>query len=75
MYVQSLLFDNKPDFYFVSCTLNAYWFVSCLVSPTAAIPASVGWEKETPHRAPGAKETAQPPTVSWSQFAEASMVL
>lgn len=28
MYVRSLLFDNKPDFYFVSCTLYLCFFIS-----------------------------------------------
>ncbi len=28
MYVRSLLFDNKPDFYFVSCTLYLSFFIS-----------------------------------------------
>lgn len=30
MYVRSLLFDNKPDFYFVSCTLHLCSFFTIL---------------------------------------------
>lgn len=49
MYVQSLLFDNKPDFYFVSCTLNVYWFVSCSAGGATAIHETIGSPEETAH--------------------------
>lgn len=59
MYVQSLLFDNKPDFYFVSCTLNGYWFVSYPVRRAAAIVGGDGPSSSW----------------CWNQYAKASMVL
>lgn len=44
MYVRSLLFDNKPDFYFVSCTLH----LCCLISPVRPSDGGVRVEVDSP---------------------------